>query len=249
MKNKAVEFVQVKKQFPDAKAAALDGISVSIEAGEFVTILGRSGCGKTTFIKLINRLLEPDEGEIFLFGKSIRDQDPTTLRRGIGYVIQQVGLFPHMTVAQNVATLPRILKWEKERTAERVDEMLRLVELDPEEYRDRYPAKLSGGQQQRVGLARALCIDPKICLFDEPFGAIDAITRENLQNELLLIHQRSERTYLFVTHDIREALKLGTKVLILHEGAVVQYATPEEIRANPANDFVREMLNASEIRT
>ncbi|MBQ9632129.1 MAG: ABC transporter ATP-binding protein [Lachnospiraceae bacterium] len=246
---KAVEWKNVTKQFSDAQAPALRRISVAVEEGEFVCILGRSGCGKTTLIKLVNRLLEPDEGEICLFGVPVRDRDPVELRRGIGYVIQQVGLFPHMKVYDNVATLPRILKWDRQRTAARVDEMLSLVDLDPSEYRDRYPSRLSGGQQQRVGLARALIADPKVCLFDEPFGAIDAITRENLQNELLKIHRSLKRTYLFVTHDIREALKLGTKVMILHEGQVVQYDSPEEIVRHPAHSFVRDMLAAAEIST
>lgn len=245
----AVEFENVTKQFEGQKTPALNGVSVRIEEGEFVTILGRSGCGKTTMIKLINRLLEPDAGEIYLFGEPIAEKDAVKLRRGIGYVIQQVGLFPHLTVAENVATLPRILKWDKARTEEKVDEMLRLVDLNPAEYKNRYPAKLSGGQQQRVGLARALIAKPKLCLFDEPFGALDAITRENLQNELLQIHKNADgrRTYLFVTHDIREAFKLGTKVMVLYEGNVVQYGTPDEIRQNPAHGFVREMLQTAEL--
>lgn len=227
---------------------ALNDVSVSIEEGEFVTILGSSGCGKTTMIKMINRLYEPDSGDIFLFGRNIRDEDPVSLRRKIGYVIQQVGLFPHMTVAANIATIPKILKWDKGRIKDETDRMLRLVQLDPDEFRDRYPAQLSGGQQQRIGLARALISSPRIMLLDEPFGAIDAINREILQNELKAIHESSKRTYLFVTHDIREALKLGTKVIIMNEGRILQYAAPNEIVANPADDFVRNLLNTAELK-
>lgn len=244
----AVEFKHIRKQFKNSAYPALNDVSVSIEEGEFVTILGSSGCGKTTMIKMVNRLYEPDSGDIFLFGKIIRDEDPVLLRRRIGYVIQQVGLFPHMTVAANIATIPKILKWDKAHIKDETDRMLRLVQLDPEEFRDRYPAQLSGGQQQRIGLARALISSPRIMLLDEPFGAIDAINREILQNELKAIHESSKRTYLFVTHDIREALKLGTKVIIMNEGRILQYATPDEIVANPADDFVRNLLSTAELK-
>ena len=242
----AIEYKNVVKKYDGMAHPALDDVSVEIEQGEFVTILGRSGCGKTTMIKLLNRLIAPDSGSIRLFGEDIVTRDKVELRRSIGYVIQQVGLFPHMTVRDNIATLPSILKWDKKRTDEAVDEMLRLGDLEPSEYRDRYPAKLSGGQQQRVGLARALIADPKVCLFDEPFGAIDAITRENLQNELLSLH-RQGATYLFVTHDIREAMKLGTKVMILYEGRVIRYDTPKAIKRDPGHPFIEEMLRTSEI--
>lgn len=244
----AVEFKHINKQFKNSAYSALDDVSVSIEEGEFVTILGSSGCGKTTMIKMINRLYEPDSGDIILFGKKIREENPVELRRKIGYVIQQVGLFPHMTVAENIATIPKILKWDKQRIKEETDRMLTLVQLDPDEFRSRYPAQLSGGQQQRVGLARALIANPRIMLLDEPFGAIDAINREILQNELKSIHEKSKCTYLFVTHDIREALKLGTKVIIMNEGKILQYATPDEIVENPADDFVANLLKTADLK-
>ena len=244
----AVEFKHINKQFKNSAYPALDDVSVSIEEGEFVTILGSSGCGKTTMIKMINRLYEPDSGDIILFGKNIRDENPVELRRKIGYVIQQVGLFPHMTVAENIATIPKILKWDRQKIKEETDRMLRLVQLVPDEFRSRYPAQLSGGQQQRVGLARALIANPRIMLLDEPFGAIDAINREILQNELKLIHEKSKCTYLFVTHDIREALKLGTKVIIMNEGRILQYATPDEIVENPADDFVANLLKTADLK-
>lgn len=244
----AVEFKHINKQFKNSAYPALDDVSVSIEEGEFVTILGSSGCGKTTMIKMINRLYEPDSGDILLFGKNIRDENPVELRRKIGYVIQQVGLFPHMTVADNIATIPKILKWDKLKIKEETDRMLRLVQLDPDEFRSRYPAQLSGGQQQRVGLARALIANPRIMLLDEPFGAIDAINREILQNELKSIHEKSKCTYLFVTHDIREALNLGTKVIIMNEGKILQYATPDEIVENPADVFVANLLKTADLK-
>ncbi len=244
----AVEFKHINKQFKNSAYPALNDVSVNIEEGEFVTILGSSGCGKTTMIKMINRLYEPDSGDILLFGKNIRDENPVELRRKIGYVIQQVGLFPHMTVADNIATIPKILKWDKLKIKEETDRMLRLVQLDPDEFRSRYPAQLSGDQQQRVGLARALIANPRIMLLDEPFGAIDAINREILQNELKSIHEKSKCTYLFVTHDIREALKLGTKVIIMNEGRILQYAAPDEIVKDPADDFVANLLKTADLK-
>lgn len=242
---KAVEFKHVTKHFPGSSYNALDDISISINEGEFVTILGSSGCGKTTMIKTVNRLYEPDSGEIDVFGKNVEDTDPDTLRQGIGYVIQQIGLFPHMTVEKNIATIPRILKWDKQKTDQKIDEIMNIVQLDPKEFRKRYPAQLSGGQQQRVGLARALITNPKLMLLDEPFGAIDAINRSKLQRELKNIHEQSGATYLFVTHDIREAFFLGTKVIVMNQGKILQHDTPEEIVAHPADAFVKDLLETS----
>lgn len=238
----AVEFIDVTKRFPGAAAPALDHVDLAIDPGELVCVLGTSGGGKTTFIKLINRLYDPDSGTVLVNGEDISKSDPVELRRGIGYVIQQTGLFPHMTVADNIACVPKILKWDRAQIDARVDELLELVHLDPADFRDRYPSQLSGGQQQRVGLVRALAASPAIMLLDEPFGAIDAITRANLQDELLRIHRGNGKTFIFVTHDVTEALKLGTKVLVVDAGRVQQYATPDELLANPATPFVRELL-------
>ncbi|MBR1866398.1 MAG: ABC transporter ATP-binding protein [Lachnospiraceae bacterium] len=240
----AVEFQNVVKRFPGAGYNALDHVSLKIEEGELLTVLGTSGCGKTTLIKLINRIHEADEGDIYLAGTNIKEIEPITLRRGIGYVIQQIGLFPHMTIYDNIATVPRILKWDKEKIDRRVTELLEMVNLAPEEFKDRYPGQLSGGQQQRIGLIRALAANPKIMLLDEPFGAIDAINRSNLQDELLKIHRQSRKTFLFVTHDINEAIKLGTKVLIMDQGKIQQYGTPTEIIEKPANAFVESLMRS-----
>jgi osmoprotectant transport system ATP-binding protein len=197
---------------------------------------------------MVNRLYEPDSGRILILGEDIAEKDPVLLRHGIGYVIQQIGLFPHMRVRENIATVPKILKWEKERITARVDELLQLVNLDPDEFRDRYPAQISGGQQQRIGLARALAADPAIMLLDEPFGAIDAINRARLQDELLFIHQKVRKTWLFVTHDISEAFKLGDRVLIMDEGRVRQFDLPKNIVAAPADSFVEALLTTGGIR-
>ena len=240
----AVEFKDVSKSFPGMSHPALDHVSLKIEEGELVCVLGTSGGGKTTLIKLINRLHDPDAGQVLVEGRDVTQADPVELRRGIGYVIQQTGLFPHMTVAENIACVPEILKWDRARITARVDELLNLVGLDPVEFKDRYPRQLSGGQQQRVGLARALAANPSLMLFDEPFGAIDAITRATLQDELLRIHRGSGKTFIFVTHDIAEALKLGTKVLVLDQGRVQQYGTPREVLESPATPFVRALLES-----
>jgi osmoprotectant transport system ATP-binding protein len=241
----ALIFDDVVKRFPNAGYNAVNHVSISIEEGEFITIVGTSGCGKTTLLKMVNRLYEPDQGMIQLFGEDIKTKDPVTLRHGIGYVIQQIGLFPHMTVFENIAVVPRILKWDKPRIARRVTELLTLVNLDPAEFTGRHPAELSGGQQQRIGLARALAADPAVMLLDEPFGAIDAINRTNLQNELLQIHRKLNRTYLFVTHDITEAFKLGSRVLIMHQGDIQQFDTAKNIIKKPANDFVQNLILSS----
>ncbi|MCL2655047.1 MAG: ABC transporter ATP-binding protein [Coriobacteriia bacterium] len=243
----ALKFQDVSKHFAGAATPAVDHVSLTVEEGELVTIVGTSGGGKTTLLKLVNRLYEPDSGRILLGGRDVMEQDPAVLRHGIGYVIQQVGLFPHMTIAQNVAVTPRLLKWDRARTVARVTELLELVGLDPAEFSARYPVQLSGGQQQRVGLARALACDPAVMLLDEPFGAIDAVTRAGLQNELLKIHAANRRTYLFVTHDIREAFRLGTRVLIMSSGRVQQFATPAEIVAAPANQFVYDLLKTATV--
>ncbi len=241
----AIEMNGVSKKFRNADAYAVDHVDLRIREGEFITILGSSGCGKTTLLKMINRLYEPDEGEIRLFGENIKDVDVIRLRRRIGYVIQQVGLFPHMTVAENVATVPKLLKWDKKAIRTRTEELLTLVGLAPSEYAKRYPVQLSGGQQQRVGVARALAVDPKIMLLDEPFGAIDNITRTKLQDELLSIHGGLKKTFLFVTHDIEEAFKLGTRVLVMNAGKVVQFDTPENIVREPADEFVRSLIRSA----
>lgn len=244
----AIEFKNVSKQFKESTSIAVDNVSLTIKHGEFITILGSSGCGKTTLLKMINRLYDPQKGTIEFFGKDISNTDPVEFRRKIGYVIQQAGLFPHMTIAGNIATVPRILRWPKETIDSRVDELLKLVDLEPSEFRNRYPAQLSGGQQQRVGLARALAANPDVMLLDEPFGAIDAITRINLQDELLKIYRASKKTYLFVTHDITEAFKLGSRVLIMDKGKIKQFDTPQNIAKNPANDFVISLLRSAKVQ-
>jgi osmoprotectant transport system ATP-binding protein len=245
----AIVFEDVVKHYAGAASPALDRVSFSVEAGEFITVVGTSGCGKTTLLKMVNRLCEPNSGAVRISGEDIREKDPVFLRRGIGYVIQQIGLFPHMTAADNIAVVPHILKWDKERIKNRVDELLALVNLDPKEFRKRRPSQLSGGQQQRVGLARALAADPAIMLLDEPFGALDAINRTNLQDEILRIHRgelgEQRRTYLFVTHDMNEAFKLGTRVMIMHQGAIQQFDTPRNIIKNPANSLVRSLIVSS----
>lgn len=241
----AIEFKNVSIKFKGAGYYAVDHVSLSIEHGELITILGSSGCGKTTLLKMINRLYEPDEGSIEFFGQDISSMNPVEYRRKIGYVIQQIGLFPHMTIAGNIATVPKILKWPKKEINARVDELLELVSLEPSEFKNRYPSQLSGGQQQRIGLARALAVNPDVMLLDEPFGAIDAINRINLQDELLKIYKASKKTFLFVTHDINEAFKLGSKVLIMDQGKIQQFDTPKNIVAKPANDFVKSLINSA----
>lgn len=241
----AITFDNVSKKFHGTGYYAVDHISFTVQEGEFITILGSSGCGKTTMLKMINRLYEPDEGKIFLFGEDTSKVDPVKLRRRIGYVIQQIGLFPHMTVRENVATVPKLLGWDKKKTGTRVEELLKLTGLDYQEYKDRYPAQLSGGQQQRVGLARALAVEPRIMLMDEPFGAVDAITRTGLQEELLRLHDGLHKTFLLVTHDINEAFKLGDRVIIMNEGKIRQFDTPRNIVRNPADEFVEMLIRSS----
>ena len=241
-----IRFEDVTKIYPGAERPAVDGVSLEVPPGAFVVLLGPSGCGKTTLLKMVNRLYEPTSGVITLAGQDIRALEVSDLRRRIGYVIQQVGLFPHMTVAQNIAVVPDLLGWSKARQQARVDELLELVGLPPAEYRARYPAQLSGGQQQRVGLARALAADPQVMLMDEPFGAIDAITRASLQDEMVNLQRRLRKTILFVTHDVEEALRLADWIVILKQGRLVQFAPPCDIINRPADDFVRELVNSDD---
>lgn len=235
----------VTKRYGDTSSPAVDNVTIEIPAGEIVMFVGPSGCGKTTTMKMINRLIEPTSGRILIGDDDVTQRNPDELRRHIGYVIQGAGLFPHFTVGDNIAIVPRLLKWDKKRIADRVDELLDLVSLDPAQYRDRYPRELSGGQQQRVGVARALAADPPVLLMDEPFGAVDPITRQRLQDELLRLQDELRKTIVFVTHDFDEAVKLGDRIAILQAGSkIVQYDTPEAILTNPANDFVRDFVGA-----
>jgi osmoprotectant transport system ATP-binding protein len=240
-----IEMIDVVKKYPGTKRPAVDRLSLHIPAGEIVMFVGPSGCGKTTSLKMLNRLIEPTSGTITIGGEDIRGKDVDNLRRHVGYVIQGGSLFPHMTVAQNISVVPGLLGWDKQRITARVDELLELVSLDPGRYRDRYPRELSGGQQQRVGVARGLAADPPVILMDEPFGAVDPITRQRLQDELLSIQEELRKTIVCVTHDIDEAVKLGDRILILQEGAqIAQYDTPDAILAAPANDFVEDFVGA-----
>ncbi|MFL5826856.1 MAG: ABC transporter ATP-binding protein [Thermoleophilaceae bacterium] len=238
-------FDDVTKRYAGRGQAAVDHLSLRIPAGEICVLVGPSGAGKTTALKMVNRLIPFDSGDIEIDGRSILDFEISELRRGIGYVIQQVGLFPHMNVEANVATVPRLRGWDRKRTHERVRELLELVGLDPDGDLRRYPAQLSGGQRQRVGLARAMAADPPLMLMDEPFGAIDPITRSRLQDEFLRLHRQIRKTVIFVTHDIDEAIKMGDRIAILRQGgALAQYDTPDAILANPADDFVAEFVGA-----
>jgi osmoprotectant transport system ATP-binding protein len=243
----AVEIVfdHATKRYPGRVTPAVDDLSMTIPAGEVCCLVGPSGGGKTTAMKLVNRLVELTSGDVRVDGRSVRELDETTLRRGIGYVIQQVGLFPHMTVAENIATVPKLLGWSKQEIAARTDELLDLVDLPARDYRSRYASQLSGGERQRVGLARALAADPPVLLMDEPFGALDPITRARLQRALLDLHEHVPKTIVFVTHDIDEAVLLGDRIAILQEGGVLaQYDTPDAILAQPANEFVARFVGA-----
>jgi osmoprotectant transport system ATP-binding protein len=240
-------FDQVCLKFPgkSQSIAAVDNCSFEVPSGKLVVILGESGCGKTTLLKLVNRLYEPTTGTIYFNQQPIQQMSPIALRRQMGYVIQQSGLFPHMTVAQNIAVVPKLLGWKRTEIQSRIDELLSLVGLP--DYRDRYPAQLSGGQQQRVGLARALAADPPVLLMDEPFGAIDAIARDRLQTELLRLQQRLQKTILFVSHDVEEALKLGDYLMLMNAGRIVQYDQPLRILHQPANAFVKALLGTEDL--
>jgi osmoprotectant transport system ATP-binding protein len=240
-----IVFRGVTKRYPGQRAAAVSDLSLEIPAGEICVLVGPSGGGKTTAMKMVNRLIEITDGDILIDGQSVRRLDVIELRRRIGYVIQHVGLFPHMNAADNIATVPRLLGWPKPRIHARVRELLELVGLDPEHDGGRYPNQLSGGQQQRVGLARAMAADPSVMLMDEPFGAIDPITRERLQDEFLRLHREFRKTVIFVTHDIDEAIKMGDRIAILRAGGTLaQYDTPDAILANPADDFVARFVGA-----
>jgi osmoprotectant transport system ATP-binding protein len=240
-----IVFDHVTKRYGNSPRPAVDDLSFTIPAGEICVLIGPSGGGKSTAMRMVNRLISITEGDITIDGTSVKKLDPVELRRGIGYVIQQIGLFPHMTAEANVATVPRLLGWEKGRTRERVRELLDLVGLDPDEHSGRYPAQLSGGQRQRVGLARAMAADPPLMLMDEPFGAIDPVTRERLQNDFLRLHREVRKTVIFVTHDIDEAIKMGDHICLLRQGGkLAQYGTPEEILAGPADEFVADFVGA-----
>lgn len=238
-----IRLEQVTKRF--GTGTAVDALDLDVREGETCVLVGPSGCGKSTTLRMINRLLDPTEGRILVDGDDIATVYPVTLRRGIGYVIQQVGLFPHLTVADNVATVPRLLGWPRERITDRVDELLELVGLEPSVYASRYPAELSGGQRQRVGVARALGADPPILLMDEPFGAIDPITRDRLQGEFMRLQAELRKTVVFVTHDIAEAVRLGDRIALLATGGrLVQHATPAELLGNPTSAFAAEFVGA-----
>jgi len=240
----SVSFRDVTKRYRGADSDAVENLTFEVEAGEICVLVGPSGCGKTTAMRMVNRTVEITSGDIEIAGTSVRERSPAQLRREIGYVIQQIGLFPHRTIAQNIATVPHLLGWEKERTRERVAELLELISL-PADVADRYPAQLSGGQQQRVGVARALAADPPVMLMDEPFGAIDPINRERLQNEFLRLQAEIRKTILFVTHDIDEAIKMGDRIAVLREGGhLAQYATPSELLMDPADGFVEDFVGA-----
>jgi osmoprotectant transport system ATP-binding protein len=237
-----LEFRAATKRYPGADAPAVDGLSLTVEAGEICVLVGPSGCGKTTAMRMVNRMIDMTSGDILLDGRSVTETDPAVLRREIGYAIQQIGLFPHLTIAGNIGTVPKLLGRDKAWIAERARELLDLVGLDAA-LADRYPAQLSGGQRQRVGVARAIAANPPLLLMDEPFGAIDPINRDRLQNEFLRLQAEIRKTVVFVTHDIGEAIKMGDKIAIMREGGhLVQYATPAEILTHPADDFVRSFI-------
>ncbi len=243
----AIAFQQVTKHFPGARGAAVDDVSFEAPEAGICMLLGTSGSGKTTLLRMVNRLSDPSSGQVLIDGVPTVEHDPIALRRGIGYVIQQVGLFPHLNIADNVRVVPSITGRSRRETAGRVDELLMLVGLPPDDYRDRYPRQLSGGEQQRVGLARALAADPDVLLMDEPFGALDAITRERMQSALAGIQREMRKTILFVTHDVGEAFRLGDRIAVLSGGRLMQVGTPLELLARPANDFVSDLVGSANV--
>jgi osmoprotectant transport system ATP-binding protein len=240
----SVRYEETTKQYPGAAGPAVDKLTLEVPAGEICVLVGPSGCGKTTAMRMVNRTVEITSGDVLVGDRSVREREPAQLRREIGYVIQQIGLFPHRTITENIGAVPQLLGWKKDRIRQRSAELLELIGLDPE-LGDRYPAQLSGGQQQRVGVARALAADPLVMLMDEPFGAIDPINRERLQNEFLRLQAEIRKTVLFVTHDIDEAIKMGDRIAVMREGGrVEQYATPAELLMAPANEFVEDFVGA-----
>ena len=240
-----VKFKNVVKAYENH--VAVKNLNLEIPEGELVVLIGPSGCGKTTTLKMVNRLIEPTSGSIFIRDRNVKDLNPVALRREIGYVIQQIGLFPNMTIEQNIDVVPRLLGWPAEKRKRRVYELLEMVGMDPEIYAHRYPNELSGGQQQRIGVLRALAAEPPLILMDEPFGALDPIARESLQDELKNLHSRLNITTIFVTHDMDEALKLADRVVVMNQGEVVQVATPETLLRNPANDFVASFIGENRL--
>jgi len=239
----AIEFRAVTKRYPGREAPAVRELSLSVPAGEICVLIGPSGSGKTTAMKMVNRLIDITEGDITIGEQSVRSLDLTELRRGIGYVFQQIGLFPHMSVEDNIGTVPRLLGWNKQRIRDRVGELLELVGLEQSDAR-RYPGQFSGGQRQRIGVARAMAAGQPIMLMDEPFGAVDPIARDRLQNDFLRLHAEVRKTVIFVTHDIDEAIKMGHRIAILKDGELVQYGTPDDILASPANEFIADFVGA-----
>jgi len=241
-----IEFINVSKSY-DGKTNVIEGLNLRINSGELIVLIGESGSGKTTTMKMINRVHEPTSGSILINGEDIMSANVIELRRNIGYVIQKVGLFPHMTIADNIELIPFLKKWDKEKRRQRAHELLEMVNLDPNIYLDRYPNELSGGQQQRVGVARALAVNPDIILMDEPFSALDPITREQLQEELLKLQDELHKTIVFVTHDMDEALKIGDKIAVMRDGGIVQLDTPENILKNPIDEFVENFVGKDRI--
>lgn len=242
MSKPAIQLSKVTKKYGDN--TVIDNLSFTINQDEFVTILGSSGCGKTTTLKMINGLIQPTSGNITIGNRQLSDWNLVNLRRHMGYVVQEIGLFPHMTIAENISVVPKMLGWQSKKINARVTELLKLVQLDPDKFANRYPSQLSGGQQQRIGVARALAANPPYVLFDEPFGALDALTRIELQKQIKQIHQRlAHKTFLFVTHDINEALFLGQRVMVMNHGRIEQFDTPAEVVQHPATPFVKDLLN------
>ena len=243
-----IQLEHVTKAYPGVEEPAVKDLNLEVNPGEILVLVGPSGCGKSTTLRLINRMIEPTSGRIIYEGEDVTKADPNELRRRMGYVIQQIGLFPHRTIAENIATIPRLLKWPKDRINARVNELLEVVSMDPGIYRDRYPSELSGGQAQRVGVARALGADPDVLLMDEPFGAIDPITRDRLQNEFLRLQEELKKTIVFVTHDVDEAVKMGDRIAILRDQSeIAQLDTPERILTDPADEFVENFLGSGAI--